>query len=562
MPLLLCGSLSCAAFTVHDVTPRRVATHLFLDGEGMANGIFNKHLLGDAIRSLQPRNLNQAFDAVKGNMKGATSIQINDMEMLTENVKSWEELSQFLSKKQQTNEERNFRELLKEGKVSSPLASKRLFGSDKEPKVTLYRDSAAWCPYCQKVWITLEEKQISYEIVRVDMNCYAGSSKPTDFLKVQPSGNLPCAVVHNDGSDDVVVGESDLILDMLDSMNPNVKPKLRPTGKEDIIKQLCDDGKYNSLERKLYSEWMWYLTGKRRPVEYRERFETQLDAVEEALASSVGGPYFLGKDISLADIKFIPFLERQTASLAYYKGFQVRDSTRWPNLVKWFEAMESRPSYQITKSDYYTHSRSLPPQLSAGCTFAPDEEDYQAMKEAIDACSMPILDGSDTTATASEKALEWIEPGWDFIVKKRGGIDAARREAAERLIANSENIVKFACRAAGTPGFPAAAAPLADPRSISNEDAEVVVDVLMRHVVERLLSSTTGGNDTIAIEKIAKSMGDEETLEAIVACLDYLRGRIGVPRDMSYPAARELKKELLIMGQHMLSTSRSEVPML
>ena len=27
----------------------------------------------------------------------------------------------------------------------------RLFGSTEEPRVTLFRDTAAWCPYCQKV---------------------------------------------------------------------------------------------------------------------------------------------------------------------------------------------------------------------------------------------------------------------------------------------------------------------------------------------------------------------------------------------------------------------------
>jgi hypothetical protein len=26
----------------------------------------------------------------------------------------------------------------------------------EEPRVLLYRDSAAWCPYCQKIWMQLE----------------------------------------------------------------------------------------------------------------------------------------------------------------------------------------------------------------------------------------------------------------------------------------------------------------------------------------------------------------------------------------------------------------------
>ena len=40
----------------------------------------------------------------------------------------------------------------------------RLFDAkdDSEVRVTLFRDSSAWCPYCQKTWLLLEEKRIPY----------------------------------------------------------------------------------------------------------------------------------------------------------------------------------------------------------------------------------------------------------------------------------------------------------------------------------------------------------------------------------------------------------------
>eukprot|EP00951_Prasinocladus_malaysianus_P050605 scaffold682154_cov99-Prasinocladus_malaysianus.AAC.1 len=42
----------------------------------------------------------------------------------------------------------------------------------RQVKVTLYRDTAAWCPYCQKVWMMFEEKQIPYRIVKINMRSY------------------------------------------------------------------------------------------------------------------------------------------------------------------------------------------------------------------------------------------------------------------------------------------------------------------------------------------------------------------------------------------------------
>lgn len=39
---------------------------------------------------------------------------------------------------------------------ANPHALNRTFGSDETPRVKLYRDSAAWCPYCQKVRLVAE----------------------------------------------------------------------------------------------------------------------------------------------------------------------------------------------------------------------------------------------------------------------------------------------------------------------------------------------------------------------------------------------------------------------
>lgn len=552
--LISCSSVSGFAPANGNRSYRRIKADelvVYLDGEGMAGATFNKHILGDVLRALQPRYLSQVKESISGNLKGPMTLDVEPLLGYIENSNgntplSWEDLEQLLNS-QQSSAEKSFRDRLGQGLEHSSLATHRKFGPSDNISVTFYKDAASWCPYCQKVWIALEEKKIPYKVVKVDMNCYAGSSKPSMFLRIQPSGSLPCAVF-DDATNEFVIGESDDILAAIDNLKPSPKGKnLLPDEESEEMEYmqfLCDDGR-NSLERRLYSEWMWYLTGKRRPVEYRERFEAMLDEVDSVLAKS-SGLFFMGKDISMADIKFIPFLERQAATLLYFKGFQVRNELKWPNIVKWLQEMEKRPSYQATKSDIYTHSRALPPQISAGCTFSPDDE-FIAMKNAVDAYCLTTSESPDM------EAMLWREPGWTR------GNKTYRREAAERIMHNREHIVKFASRAAGKPGLPAAA-PLADPRSEANDVAQVAIDIFLRFTVYRLLQKDVRSMSvTSDLSEAAKALaeGSEETALAIVNCLDYLRQRIGVPRDMSYPAAQELRADLLHISTVLQSESRA-----
>jgi glutathione S-transferase len=226
----------------------------------------------------------------------------------------------------------------------------RLFGRDEsEVRVTLYRDRHAWCPYCQKVWLWLEEKQIPYRIEKVTMFCY-GEKESWYKCKV-PSGMLPALEL-----DGRLITESDDILWALEQtfgpLNFGMKdPRVLPL---------------RQLERLLFRAWCsWLCYPWRSPQDdqhRRRKFVEIVGQVETALGST-SGPYFL-EDFGAVDVIFMPYVERMNASLYYYKGYSLREESSRLNV--WFDAMETRSTYRGTQSDFHTHVHDLPPQMG-GC---------------------------------------------------------------------------------------------------------------------------------------------------------------------------------------------------
>ena len=94
----------------------------------------------------------------------------------------------------------------------------------------------------------------------------------------------------------------------------------------------------------------------------REQFIEVMQKVEAALGSTPSC-YFLD-EFGTADVIFTPYVERMNASLYYYKGYSMREEN--PRMADWFNAMESRPTYRGTQSDFHTHAHDLPPQMG-GC---------------------------------------------------------------------------------------------------------------------------------------------------------------------------------------------------
>jgi glutathione S-transferase len=303
---------------------------------------------------------------------------------------SWEEL-----------ETRTNFELDRANGPTNPQSRLRLFGhSESDVKVTLYRDHHAWCPYCQKIWLWLEEKQIPYRIEKVTMFCY-GDKEPW-YKRIVPSGMLPALELEGrllTESDDILITLEQTFGVLGKSMNdPDVRSLRR-------------------LERLLFRAWCTWLCSQTRSRREEERNRNQfleVIAKVEAALSETPGPYFL-EEFSVVDLLFTPFLERMNASLFYYKGYSLREEN--PHLAQWFEGMESRSTYRGTQSDFHTHVHDLPPQMG-GC-YANDEPQTKINQARVD--QGPWLGLPDVT---------YPEP------------ENSREEALHRVIKHRDNIIR------------------------------------------------------------------------------------------------------------------------
>ena len=277
----------------------------------------------------------------------------------------------------------------------------RLFGqSEADVRVTLYRDNHAWCPYCQKVWLWLEEKRVPYRVEKVTMFCYG--TKEDWYRRLVPSGMLPALAL--DGQ--IITESDDILLALEDAFGP-VEYGMRH---KDVLP-------LRQLERLLFRAWCGWLCQPagwfRQESSNRTQFITVVEKVEAALARTPG-PYFL-ESFSTADIIFTPYVERMNASLFYYKGYSLREESA--KLSDWFDAMESRETYRGTQSDFHTHAHDLPPQMG-GC-YENDDPQTQINQRRVD--EGPWLGLPDVT---------YLEP------------EGSRLEALARVVKHRKNIIR------------------------------------------------------------------------------------------------------------------------
>lgn len=409
-------------------------------------------------------------------------------------------------------------------------AKVRYFGAERtKPRLVLYRDQAAWCPYCQKVWLLLEAKGVDYAISKVPMRSYG--DKPTEFMQKVRGGMLPAIEI--DGqlmteSLDIMFAIEETFLDAAKPMFPR-----EPGARERAVRLM-------KMERQLFGAWCTFLFRPDRSGRGASEFDAALAEVDAALGQNSASPWFLPVlHPTIVDMQYVSHVERMVASAMYFKGYDIRK--RFGNIDAWLSAFEELPYYMASMSDFYTHVMNIPPQY--GSPFPSETAEAKSAKQRL-------------SPQAARLPVDWAQDP-EPRTKAQAETDEVqfRTEAAWALAKNHAAVTKFACRAAGSGvgdwarGNPTKCE-LSDPYAKSSEELNPIVSALLCEVASAMLHAPAeqkvpGAALAEAVRRTVATSGiHHQHLDSVAACLAYLRDRVGVPRDMSTPAAKLLRAHL------------------
>ncbi|XP_004302827.1 PREDICTED: glutathione S-transferase L3-like isoform X1 [Fragaria vesca subsp. vesca] len=187
------------------------------------------------------------------------------------------------------------------------------------------------CPFAQRVWITRNYKGLQDQIKLVPLNL---ANRPAWYKeKVYPENKVP-ALEHNGK----IIGESLDLIKYVDSNfeGPSLFPKDPEKAKfgEELISHV------GTFTGALYTAFKADDTVK--------QADAQFDYLENALKKFDDGPFLLGQ-FSLADIAYIPFVERFQSFLSAVWKYDITAGR--PKLAAWLEEINKIDAYKVTKTD-------------------------------------------------------------------------------------------------------------------------------------------------------------------------------------------------------------------
>lgn len=395
---------------------------------------------------------------------------------------SWEEIGERAG----TDVLQGYQMLDHSGHTGQPrTAPTRVLPTDEatttDRPVLLYRDTNGWCPFCERVWLALEEKNIPYDTVLINLQ-----DKPEWFKKMVPTQLVPAVKINGE----LVYESYDIMLELEKHFDD---PPLLPSSSElrEEVEEVCKQASAVS------SAGYKYLASRMKDKEdedaeqaAQDAFLLQLDEVEGQL-SKHSGPYLVG-DFGLADIVHCSAMERFAANMPVVAGLKLRGNPRYPKISRWYSAMDSRPAYQKVKSDDTTLNLVIRKVFGIPMAFSPVIDDFTQR-------------GRNEAAAKLSKNKEVVRAD----IVKRSGILRGHDSTT-----------------GGSNGQDQATSV---PKAV--QDA---VDHAMRRLANYLLLGKPGPKNE-----------DAEARAIGAAGLAYFRNRASAPRDLSANACHELREACL-----------------
>ncbi|MBD0261789.1 MAG: glutathione S-transferase C-terminal domain-containing protein [Tolypothrix sp. T3-bin4] len=390
-------------------------------------------------------------------------------------VSNWEQLLEIA---QQNTSARRVRRPGQSPSTAPIPSSLEKLPPDTTPAVLLYRDTNSWCPFCERVWFALEEKEIPFATEFIDL-----SNKPKWYTDLVPTTLVPAAKIE----EELVYESKDILLALEKRFS---SPSLLPEDPEEnaVAKELIENVETNGFLSLSYKFLREQTSDANSLASLQAEFEAKLDEIEQALAK-YPGPYFVST-FSLVDIMYSPHLDRLAANLPVYRGYHIKGNERFPRINAWFEALNQRPAYQRVKSDNITNNLLLRRRFG-----------------------LEPLGNSLPLETADSEAIQY------------------RAEAAERLSDNHEAAIKDVLKNSGVQALA---------REGDTSAIQEAVDFHLRLLAEYLISGNStllpggrvGGKDSF----------DPASAAVGAITLAYLRNRVCAPRDMSAGAATAFRR--------------------
>lgn len=226
--------------------------------------------------------------------------------------------------------------------------------SSSSSPTTFY--SSWFCPFAQRVWIALEEKNVQYEYVEINPYEAGVGGRSTkkalpleekrrrypDFVAASPRGLVP-ALAH-EGS---TVCDSLVMVEYLEDRWPHASPLLPEA----------------PADRARARQWSSFAGANIIPKYYQLLMAQKPEAQEQARAQALDGlrtwvgamhptgPYFLGERFSYADVALWPWVERFLTVGAAYRQFRLPDAPEFERLRAWHAAVKRRPAVARTLAD-------------------------------------------------------------------------------------------------------------------------------------------------------------------------------------------------------------------